>query len=502
MKQTNRAANAPFDWALIRWARLREEAGDVATPRLDPEKDERGRLRDPRGCRLERAEAILADSGVSGDVVRRRARRVWLASLLLVVALGACVFPFARADSILGNGVNLAGPFAFFLLGQIFFLALSLFFAVLAAIQAFVRVFKRDFGRQSFAEKLVERLGGLVGWCAIDGIKRCVRLVGVIRASRFFGKKNADSAAPPPAEKGVGAKFFDWLFENPRFICFWGCFLSHLFWASCSVCVLAILVVKMQGNRYDYCWRTSLEDSRVVKKCVDFLGVPVAAIGGEIPTEDDVERLFAGGRDLGAALDKAAKFTNSGPAVVVVRADGEHMTAQIRTRWSHFLLGVVLIWCVAPRCLLALAYYCLLRVALRELRPDLRDPFYRDLIEREEAYATTTRAAVVQDDFDDAPAPPKPAAPVVKIALPSQTTVSPQILQPAPKPAPVEILAVNGGFSELECDDVPEIADNMKTAPREESPNAATVAEPEPLAEPEPPQIAAPAPLAEIAEPE
>ena len=51
--------------------------------------------------------------------------------------------------------------------------------------------------------------------------------------------------------------FWNLAFSKPRFLCFWSGLLSHLFWASCSCCVLLILVARMQGNRYDY----SLPDS-------------------------------------------------------------------------------------------------------------------------------------------------------------------------------------------------------------------------------------------------
>ncbi len=495
--RAKRTKTDAFDWAAIRWARLREEDEPVAEPRLDPPKNERGRLVDPIGFLSERAKKILGDAGISATQFRERVLFVWFFSLIFVAALGASVFPFARADRLLGGGVNLAGPFVFFLLGQIFFLATSLIFVLFATFQAILRKFRKADAPRTFSEKAVERLCGLVGWLALVGLRRGIRFFyaffGERRFGRFFRKsaaKNAENDALSELEteneietdgdekrekarrtaadaarkanaRRVALRFWDSIFEKPRFLFFWGGVLSHLFWASCSICILSILVVRMQGNRYDYRWHTSLEDERVVKKCVDFLGAPIAKLGGRVPTEEDVKRLFVDDRALSSALTavqngggSASRRANAS-LVVVLDGDGERtaggvksrqdrrMEAKTRALWSRFLLSVVFIWCVAPRCLLVGANYVLLRRSLRDFRPDLRDPYFKRLIDRAEAYSTTTRAAVVFDSLDDeaeaeiaVPEAAEPAEnPVPEAVEPAENPV-PEAAEPAENPVP------------------------------------------------------------------
>ncbi|MBQ5790672.1 MAG: hypothetical protein IIW01_10310, partial [Thermoguttaceae bacterium] len=150
-----------FDWAAIQWARLIEEK-DGRVERADElagaeaERDRLGRTLDPLAFLSARAAAVLETVGVSFERFRERAKRVWIGSLLLVVALGAFVFPLARVDKILED-VNLAGPFVFFLLGQIFFLATSLIFVLIAAFQGGVRWLRSQSGPQTSAERAVAR---------------------------------------------------------------------------------------------------------------------------------------------------------------------------------------------------------------------------------------------------------------------------------------------------------------------------------------------------------
>ncbi|MBQ3822945.1 MAG: hypothetical protein II807_07845, partial [Thermoguttaceae bacterium] len=138
-----RTKTNPFDWALIQWARLCEESKIVdptkVEPTLDPEKDDMGRLSDPLAWLASRAKKTLASLGLDGARWLDRSVSVWFASALFVVALGALVFPIARADRILDGDVNLAGPFVFFILGQLFFLALSLVLLLVVAFQALKR---------------------------------------------------------------------------------------------------------------------------------------------------------------------------------------------------------------------------------------------------------------------------------------------------------------------------------------------------------------------------
>lgn len=419
-----RTKTNPFDWATIGWARTVEESERVdfsnESAALEAERDSCGRLVDPIAYLTARAEALLTSVGASVERFRERAKRVWIFSLLLVVALGAFAFPFARADRLLDGGVNLAGPFVFFLLGQIFFLGTSLIFVLIAALQAIARRLRADAGPQTSAERAVARFSGLIGWLALSAIRRGTPLFYALGETKFFSRfvgKKSRSTAPDDAAKrrarDAERLLGRFVFSKPRFLCFWSGMLSHLFWTSCSLCVLAILGVRMQGNRYDYCWRTSLEDERVVKKVVDWLGAPIERLGGVVPSDADVERLFVEERWRLDGL--TPKGLDASPALLLALAqrseEGDsaslaeliaagRMDAPTRARWSHFLLSAVFVWCVAPRCCLAAAYYLLLLSALREFRPNLKEPYFRELIDRAEAYSTTTVSCSVEDGLD------------------------------------------------------------------------------------------------------
>ncbi|MBQ9126945.1 MAG: DUF2868 domain-containing protein, partial [Thermoguttaceae bacterium] len=351
-----------FDWAAIQWARTLEEKsggadefdGVDAVARAEAERDARGRLLDPTAFLSVRASAILAAVGVSFERFRERAKRVWLFSLLLVVALGACVFPFARADKILED-VNLAGPFVFFLLGQIFFLVASLIFVLIAAFQGSVRCWRAQTGERTAAERAVVRFSGLLGWLALSAIRWGTPVFYALAESKRFARlrdarerraASTSTSTSTGRDEGNATRgrtreterlFWNLAFSKPRFLCFWSGLLSHLFWASCSCCVLLILVARMQGNRYDYCWRTSLEDASAVKACVDFLGAPLEKLGAEVPTREDVDRLFDERRARAADDATQAAFA---AALRVIEPDfseirvERRMNAETRTRWS------------------------------------------------------------------------------------------------------------------------------------------------------------------------
>ena len=399
-----------FDWIMIRWARACEEsAPEVASStcllsEAELEKNADGRLVDPLATLKHRADAMLSDSGESyGRRALDRAVKIWLVSLALAVTLGAIVFPFSRADTILGGGVNLAGSFVFFLLSQIFFLAISL---ILTTALFFQGVFRLILGKDrplTRGERIVRSLTNVVGGAVIWSVRKLAPFLARVSIKspldRFMRRRRGEgdvkdassNELTPRVEGQVRRQFWNTLFSQPRFLFFWGGLLSHLFWISCSLCVLAILVVRMQGNRYDYCWHTSLEDERVVKKFVDILGAPVKAMGGSVPTVEDVNRLFDG------SLSRS-ESTPSSPSV----DEGSH--ARTRSRWSYFLLSLVFVWCVAPRFLLVLIYLFLTRRALRDFLPNLEEPYYKALIKGiEENQSRTTTSASYVDEPDDQP---------------------------------------------------------------------------------------------------
>lgn len=409
-----RTKTNPYDWALVQWARACEESNLVdpkrVEPTLDAETDDLGRLVDPLSYVTSRAEKVLSSIGLMGKRWLERSFTVWCASTLFVIALGAIVFPFVRADRLLGGDVNLAGPFVFFILGQIFFLSVSLVLLVAVCIQFFKRRILEHSRPATFSEKVLANLTGMIGvgvlFCLQKGAPLFYTLFGRRGAERF-GLRRAKklnsvevdlvkSGTVGSSKKGASL-FWDTLFSRPRFLFFWGGLLSHLFWTSCSLCVLIVLGMRMQGNQYDYCWRTSLEDEFAVKKGVDFLGAPVAWLGCEIPSETDVARLFH---------DKGVGGGSVLPKEGGLRVDASHRAldpkeaAKTRSRWSYFLLGAVFMWCVAPRFLLVCAYYFMFRRALRDYRPDLTEPYFVRIIAEAESYSTKTTSTFVDDPIE------------------------------------------------------------------------------------------------------
>ena len=395
---------------MIQWSRACDETFkpdvDELERKIVPERDDQGRVAEPLAYLNARATKILALFDAPVDKWLERVRRVKISSALIVIALGALAFPFARVDTILGSGVNLAGPFLFFLLTQIFFLTCALVLACLVILMSVVRHLLGHERPVSFSEKVVQTLSSVVGSLAIWAFHRFAPVFYAFWGKPSTGRfawHNQSSAArrareenPEAAKKeerrreearGAIALFWDVLFSRPRVVAFWGGALSHTFWTSCSLCVLLILVARMQGNRYDYCWHTSLEDERVVKQGVDLLGAPVALLGVAVPNEDDVAALFT---------DMLVK-----PGAASSTSSARKTAAETRAKWSYFLLAIVFVWCVVPRLVLIGVYYLLYRHALRDFKPQLADEYFHAVIERVEAYCSTTKSETVPEREDD-----------------------------------------------------------------------------------------------------
>ena len=156
-----------FDWTLIQWARACEEAKMIDASKVDREleieRDDQGRLVDSESCLSERARRILDSLNLSYKRQYERSLAIKIFSCCLVVALGALVFPMARVERLLGDDVNLAGPFFFFVVGQIFFLSVSLVLSCVLVVQAFLRRLCGKTRPKTFGEKLVESLSNVVG---------------------------------------------------------------------------------------------------------------------------------------------------------------------------------------------------------------------------------------------------------------------------------------------------------------------------------------------------
>ena len=392
---------------MIQWSRACEETLKPDVEKLERafvDRDAQGRLADPIAYLRDRAAKILSLFDAPFDRWTTRIQRVKYVAAFFVIALGALVFPFARVDTILGSEVNLAGPFLFFLATQAFFLTFSLILACPVVLMSCVR---HVLGRErpiSWSEKAVQALSSIVGSLVIWTMRRvvpaCYSFFGRKSSERFawrghsVGSRRAGSQVAEPSSDDIRLKeekrrahglFWDTLFSRPRVLTFWGGALSHTFWASCSLCVLLILVARMQGNRYDYCWHTSLEDERAVKQGVDILGAPISLLGLDVPNDDDVAALFTDfSIDPNAKVDQVAT-----------------MSAGTRAKWSYFLLATVFVWCFIPRLMLVGIYYLLYRRALRDFRPDLAEAYFRDIVDRAEGYCTTTQAVLAPEHADD-----------------------------------------------------------------------------------------------------
>ena len=415
-RKTRQTKTTIYDWLMIQWARECEENRLFRLPEtkdVSSERDSEGRFVDPTSFLSARAESALNALGISARSWVERAGWICRGTFFFTIALGALAFPFARVETILGNGVNLAGPFLFFLLTQLFFLSCALVFLVILLISLACR---RLLGRgrsATWGERVAILLSGLVGRVAIWVFHHVIPMTSSFFGARFrerFGWHKHSGAArrarlddPESVQREEeagrrlregGALFWNMLFSRAQVAGRWSCVLTHSFWASCSLCVLVILAARMQGNRYDYCWHTSLEDERVVKAGVDFLGAPIAALGGRVPSAVDVEALFSD--DLNASKHKVGVGGKNAPVDESVAT--RQTAAATRSRWSYFLLSLVFIWCVVPRVLFALLYYYLYKKALNDYRPDFRESYFREILAEAEDYSTTTLAAERKDD--------------------------------------------------------------------------------------------------------
>lgn len=436
-----RTKTRPTDWLMIQWARVCEETLKPDVSGLEDvspgPRDGRGRLADPLAYLSARSERLLTFSETPVRQWLHRAKRFRLFATFFIVALGALAFPFARVNTILGDDVNLAGPFLFFLTTQIFFLTVALALACLVVLMSGVRLL---FGRSrsiSFSERVVQSLSSVVGSLSTHIFHRYApylfALFGKSTSGRFAWHNQSSASRRALDEDPAAAQeydrrralshnshilFWDVLFSRPRVVAFWSSVLSHAFWASCSLCVLVILMARMQGNRYDYCWRTSLEDERAVKYGVDILGSPIAALGIAVPSDSDVAALFED--ELAAVHETSGKPSEASSLTkgAASKAEARQTAAEIRARWSYFLLSVVFVWCVIPRLVLVGIYYLLYRNALRDFRPSLDEEYFQRLVEHAESYRSTTRSVLVEapEDDPDVEQPPvnAPAAPIWK----------------------------------------------------------------------------------------
>lgn len=417
-RKTGQTKTRIYDWLMIQWGRACEENRLFRAPEtkdVSSERNSEGRFVDPTPFLSSRAESGLKAIGISARSWVERAGWICRGTFFFTIALGALAFPFARVETILGNGVNLAGPFLFFLVTQLFFLSCA---SVCLGILLISLLCRRLLGRvrsATWGERVAVLLSGLVGRVAIWVFHHVIPMTSSFYGARFrerFGWHKHSGAArrarlddPESVRREEedgrrlregGALFWNTLFSRAQVAGRWSCVLTHSFWASCSLCVLVILAARMQGNRYDYCWHTSLEDERVVKAGVDFLGAPIAALGGRVPSTADVEALFSD--DFNASQYKVGVGAKN--TTVDDSSKTRQTAAATRSRWSYFLLSLVFIWCVVPRVLFALLYYYLFKKALNDYCPDFQEPYFQEILTKAEGYSTTTLSLERKDDAE------------------------------------------------------------------------------------------------------
>ncbi|MDO4586698.1 MAG: DUF2868 domain-containing protein [Planctomycetia bacterium] len=381
-KKTAFAENNVFDWLPIQLLRLNEQNRDIndfEAPFIEAEKDELGHLIRPVDYLSTRAEILLPKYlGISKKTIRKIMLLMFCGSCFLTIILGIVIYPLMWANSILESRfVNLAGPFVYFLIGQLFFLALSFLFILLTFIFSFLAWLTP--GRSS---RRISRLADFFVW--LSGITGSF-MISVMRwismkFSRLWKQKEVDLLN----EKRVNiiSEFFNYLFLNRQSLLFWGSMLSHLFWLTMSLCVLIILIIKMQGNLYDYCWKTSLGNKDQIQYYTKILGTPFDFLD-VVPDSDDVLWLIS---------NSEVSFTNR-PQKTIDQSD-----QAARTTWSYFLLFIVLSYCIIPRFVLTYCYWILFLISLRNFRPNLKSDYFVKLLALEEDYLTQTESQQIFDD--------------------------------------------------------------------------------------------------------
>lgn len=381
-EKTAFAENNVFDWLPIQLLRLNEQNKDVndfETPIIEAEKDELGHLIRPVDYLSTRADILLPKYlGISKKTIRKIMLLMFSGSCFLTIILGIVIYPLMWANSILESRfVNLAGPFVYFLIGQLFFLALSFLFILLTLIFSFLAWITpgRSSRRISQLADFFVWLSGITGSFMIS-VMRWISM----KLSKFWKQKEIDLLN----EKRVNiiSEFFDYLFLNRQSLLFWGSMLSHLFWLTMSLCVLIILLIKMQGNLYDYCWKTSLGNKDQIQYYTKILGTPFEFLD-VVPDSDDVHWLIN---------NSEVSFTN----IPQKKIDQSDQAA--RTTWSYFLLFIVLSYCIVPRFILTYCYWILFRISLRNFRPNLKSEYFVKLLALEEDYLTQTESQQIFDD--------------------------------------------------------------------------------------------------------
>lgn len=130
--------------------------------------------------------------------------------------------------------------------------------------------------------------------------------------------------------------------------------LVNGFWTLMLLSSLAGLLLQFSARRYGFVWETTLLGSDTFVALTQTLGWLPAQIGFPVP---DIDAIRASGSEM-------------------VTAEG------VRQAWAGWLVGVLIVYGVAPRVFLALLCFVRWRSGLSRLRLDLDAPGYRLLRDR------------------------------------------------------------------------------------------------------------------------
>ena len=418
-----------IDWLVMGWVQSRDECHPIVEPDVPVDRAADGSISDRFAFFAERARRLFCGcSGFSYDRFRLVVRLFAILPVIAVCFIGIFIFPIVNTNSILGDrSVNLIGPFGWFFGLQLFFLTLSLISLVLTLLFllcGFVRNCFRRVPANDGPSRLAYRLGFFTGWIGTV----VLRFWG--RVMFYLGKQSSGRTLRTDEEISMRKNcihFFHRVFSHQGVLFYYAGFLSHLFWFICSLVILLLLFNRMLGNRYDYCWNTSLSDTTQAEKVIRFLGSPVARFT-TLPTPRHIRWLFDNsdradqffrGRDT---FPDGGNGTNSFHSTSVGDTSGQYQEIDVSTMrkdWSWFLLAVTAFWTTLPRLFFTLIYWFLCRCALRQFRPRIDAPYYATLLTRYENRPVRQESGKIDDDHLGPLQPLSPSGRVVSEVAPA-----------------------------------------------------------------------------------
>lgn len=181
-------------------------------------------------------------------------------------------------------------------------------------------------------------------------------------------------------------------------------------WTHFNVGCLASLAIVLTTHQYSFCWESTWLSSDVAARAIEAVAAGPEALGFRGPSPEDVAR---------------ARFEPDHPELFVAQDEST------RRAWGSMLIGVVLLYGLLPRAVLAVAGLVWRRRAIERWRLDLED-LAVDSLNRRLTPKSVQSGASAATAMPDAPSPPAaaPARPRGRAAL-MQVEVSPPVAWPA-----------------------------------------------------------------------